>query len=115
MISETVMSALLSASITGAGLVLAVYALITPISDKIFKERAKKLVFLFEEFNKKSKITPDTSAKDFKLLKELRNEIRAVRNFPRYLGQGIVITFGLFCVFILKRCPLFIYFTLTFP
>jgi hypothetical protein len=38
MLGETVVSALLEASITGAGLVLAVYALITPISRKTLKK-----------------------------------------------------------------------------
>ena len=58
MLSETVVSTLLATSITGAGLVLAVYALITPLSEKIFKERARKLEYLLEDFEKeKAKIT----------------------------------------------------------
>jgi hypothetical protein len=43
MLSETIVAAFLETSITGAGLVLAVYALVTPLSQKIFTERANKL------------------------------------------------------------------------
>ena len=94
MLSETVVSTLLEASITGAGLVLAVYALITPMSEKIFKERARRLQHLIEEFEKeKNKITADASNKDFKRLKKLRDEIKEIRIFPRYLSIGILITF----------------------
>jgi hypothetical protein len=99
--SETVVSTFLIASITGAGLVLAIYALITPISEKIFKERARKLDSLLEEFEKeKIKITADSSSKDFKKdfknLKNLKNEIEQYKILPRYLSIGIFITFLLF-------------------
>jgi hypothetical protein len=97
MLSETIVTALLEASITGAGLVLAVYALITPISDKIFKERTKKLESLITNFEKeKEKITIDASNKDFKHLRELKDSINEIRIFPRYLGFGIFITFAVF-------------------
>jgi hypothetical protein len=42
MFSETIVSAFLEASITGAGLVFAVFALITPLSRKIFREKAER-------------------------------------------------------------------------
>jgi Fe2+ transport system protein B len=97
MLTETAVSAFLEASITGAGLVLAVYALITPLSQRIFTERAKKLQSLIEKFEEeKSKITPDSSQEDFNRLNQLRRNIKEVRIFPRYLGIGILITFMLF-------------------
>lgn len=95
--SETVVSIFLVASITGAGLVLAIYALITPISQKIFKERANKLDSLLEEFEKaKKEITADSSKKDYDKLKNLGNEIKQYKFFPRYLGIGILLTFFFF-------------------
>ncbi len=42
MLSEPIVSAFLEASITGAGLVFAVFALITPLSQKILKEKAER-------------------------------------------------------------------------
>ena len=42
------------------------------------------------------KITAETSNKDFKRLTKLREEIRAIRIFPRYLGVGVSVTFLLF-------------------
>jgi|GEM_PF-2255927 len=99
--SETVVSTFLVASITGAGLVLAIYALITPISEKIFRERARKLSDLLEEFAKeRTKISADSSNKDFnkdfKNLKNLKKEIEQYKIFPRYLSFGILLTFFLF-------------------
>jgi uncharacterized membrane protein (DUF485 family) len=97
MLSETVVSTFLVTSITGAGLVLAIYALITPISEKIFRERARKLDALLSKFEtEKSKITADSSDKDFKNLKNLRDEINQFKIFPRYLSIGIFVTFFLF-------------------
>jgi len=102
-LSETVVSAFLEVSITGAGLVLAVYALVTPISEKIFQKRAISLKSLIEEFEKeKNKITVDASTKDFKHLNELRSQIKSIRVFPRYLGVGVVATFSFFML-----CALF--------
>jgi hypothetical protein len=97
MSSETVVSTFLVASITGAGLVLAIYALITPISQKIFKERENKLNGLLKEFEKeKKKITADSSKKEYDKLKNLGNEIKQYKFFPRYLGIGVLLTFFLF-------------------
>jgi hypothetical protein len=97
MVTETVISTFLEASITGAGLVLAIYALMTPISRKIFQERAKKLDELLREFEaEKVKITADSTKKDYKKLKTLSNEIKEYKNFPKYLGIGIIFSFMFF-------------------
>jgi uncharacterized membrane protein len=99
MLSETVVSALLEASVTGAGLVLAVYALVTPISGKIFRERARRLKRLLGEFEEeKNKITPD---RDLKRLKELQKQTKQLRVFPSYWGIGMLLTFILFMVSLL--------------
>ena len=43
MFAETVIDTLLGASITGAGLILAAYALITPIFEKLFIDRISRI------------------------------------------------------------------------
>lgn len=94
MLSETAVSAVLQASITGAGLVLAVYALVTPLSHRIFTERAKILDSKIEEFEKqRCELTLDSSDKEIKQLQKLRKEIEQIKIFPRYLGVGIALTF----------------------
>lgn len=99
MLSETIVTAFLETSITGAGLVLAVYALVTPISEKIFTKRTDKLKHLLEDFeNERNKITADAPSKDFKHLEELRNSIEQIRIFPRYLSYGILASFVAFMI-----------------
>lgn len=97
MLSETLVSTCLEVSITGAGLVLAVYALVTPLSEKIFARRAEQLEHLLKDFEKeKSRITPDAANKDFKHLLQLRDNIGEIKIFPRYLSYGILTSFGVF-------------------
>jgi|WetSurMetagenome_2_1015567.scaffolds.fasta_scaffold355026_1 hypothetical protein len=84
---------------TGAGLALVVYALITPISEKVFRERTEKLESLLRLFEKeKTKLAIDAVDKDFNRLKQPRKEIASIEDFPRYLGIGILATFGFFVV-----------------
>jgi hypothetical protein len=98
-LTEAVVTTFLEASITGAGLVLAIYALITPISKKLFSERADQLnTFLCEFEEGKKKLTDSSSNKDYDDLKSLLNKIKNVRTFPMYMGIGIIVTFTLFVV-----------------
>jgi hypothetical protein len=102
MISESLASAVLAASISGAGLVIAFYALIAHMSDKIFEIR-------FESLDRKNKEVehiandPD-SFKGENLrpttgrLTELSQEIDSIKTFPRYLGPVVAINF---CSFLL--------------
>jgi len=97
MVTETAIATFLTASITGAGLVLAIYALLTPISRKIFQERKIKLDKLLEQFEEeKAKITTDSTKKDYKKLKVISDEIKTYKIFPRYLGIGIILSFFFF-------------------
>jgi uncharacterized membrane protein (DUF485 family) len=95
MLTETVVSTILQASITGAGLIIAIYALITPIMDKIFKERVRLHEKKKQEFDKlKEKIDAESSKKkDFERLTTLSKEIKGIKMFPRYLGVGVLIVF----------------------
>jgi len=84
----------LTASITGAGLIIAIYALITPLMRKIFEERVKLHKRTMKAFDKlKEKISSESSDKDFKQLKTLAAEIKEMRMFPRYLGFGVSLVF----------------------
>jgi hypothetical protein len=97
MVSETVVSALLGASLTGMGLVLAVYALITPISKEIFEQRAKTLEDLIKEFDEDhSKLTADSPEDDWKKITQKRKEISKIRVLPWSFGFGIFVAFTFF-------------------
>lgn len=97
MLSQILVLALLQASVTGAGLVLAVYALIIPIATKLFKSRAENLAGLREEIAKISekldtKDTKDTQ-KRISRLKTISEELSEKISFPSYLSWGILLTF----------------------
>ncbi len=88
----------MEASITGAGLVLAVYALIIPMSTRIFKELDREIKDNLIEFDKlKNSITPE-SKKEMKKLDQLRKNINGTKLLPARLGFGVLITFSLYCL-----------------
>src|SRR4030067_951544 len=93
---------MMTASITGAGLVIAFYALIARMSDSIFSCRFE----LLEEKNQEveqirsnpASFKGDNLEKTSSRLKELSKEIDSTKTFPRYLGIGVGINFALFLV-----------------
>jgi F0F1-type ATP synthase membrane subunit b/b' len=102
MLTETAVSAILQASITGAGLVLAVYALMTPILDNILDVRGKLLRGKQEEFDRlRSELLYEDSNRKIKKLEAVHEEIKVLRAFPKYLGWGILIVFLLYFVSIM--------------
>jgi hypothetical protein len=93
-LSDTALSTVLQVSITGAGLLLAVYALIIPVSRKIFISRALYLFKEKAEFEKKRQnLTANAEPKDFQELQRLTKEIKEVQEFPPYLGTGVIFSF----------------------
>jgi hypothetical protein len=99
MVSETVITALFEASITGMGLVLAVYALLTPISTQIFEQRAETLEDLIKKFDEDhSKLTLDSPKDDWTKDKEKRKEIYKIKVLPWSFGFGILAAFTFFSV-----------------
>jgi hypothetical protein len=89
----------MEASMAGAGLILAIYALIVPMAQRIFKESVEDLNSKITEFEKlKNKITPESDDNELKQLKNLIREIKDLRKFPSYLGIGVVFTFFLFAI-----------------
>jgi hypothetical protein len=91
---------MLTASVTGAGLVIAFYALIARMSDSIFSCRFELLEEKTQEIERirsnPASFKEDNLQKTSSRLKELGKEIDAIKAFPRYLGIGIGINFGLF-------------------
>jgi len=92
-------SSILQASLTGAGLVLAVYTLIIPVSGKLFVKRAKELT---NEINHVKNLSEGIStATTFEELEELATSIKEIKEkggMPQYLGIGIGLTFFGFIV-----------------
>lgn len=97
MLSQEFVFVVLQASLTGAGLVLAIYALITPIANRLFKSRAEALAKVTKEIKKTSeeidtKDTKDTKKKIARLT-TLTEELSSKISFPTYLSLGILLTF----------------------
>jgi len=99
MLTETMVLTILEVSITGAGLIMAIYALITPVVRSMFKERVELRKKKKEEFDKiKKKISSNSSDKDFKRLETLASEIKKIKAFPKYLGIGVSFVFSCFAI-----------------
>jgi uncharacterized protein (DUF2225 family) len=92
----------MEASITGAGLILAIYALIVPMSHRIFVEMDKELTAMKMKFEKiRTTLTPESTDKEMKQLNSLIKEIKSMSKFPSDLGIGVVFTFSVYFVSIL--------------
>ena len=92
-VSETA-STILVASVAGEGLVLAVYALITSILDKIIKARSelveenrKEVNSLLDVYNK------NKTDENFERLTKSHNRLSNLRSFPAFFSVGMFSTF----------------------
>ena len=94
MLSEGSVLAFLGASITGAGLVLAVYTLFVPIAGRFFELRAK---FMYESLSELKEKTSEKgvgiSEKEIEELEELLQDIRTLQSIPSYLTLGMYLSF----------------------
>ena len=98
-LSETLISTILATSVTAAGLILAVYALLTPIFGRIVKTRRKLLADKKAEFDKQREMLFDSSSistNEIRKLQVLKIEIDEVRTFPPFFGDLVLYSF-LFC------------------
>ena len=97
MLTQDFVLTLLQASITGAGLVLAIYALIIPLYRKIFGYRAEEIYEEIQEFKETVRET-DTRVSQEKLkeLKDMLESIEERRGFPAYLSWMTVASFFLY-------------------
>lgn len=96
MITDNFVSTILQASITGAGLILAVYGLVIPIFSKILNYR-------IESLKKRIRDLKSKPAKDFLLgknsIEEMRNDltyIESMRNLPSYFSWMVIASFLLY-------------------
>jgi hypothetical protein len=94
------MTAIMTSSITGAGLVIAYYALIANMSEKVFANRFERINRYRQEIKR---ISSDPESFNDENLKEtterlgrLRKKTDSMKTFPKYLGLGILINFTLF-------------------
>jgi cobalamin biosynthesis protein CobD/CbiB len=88
---------LLQASVTGAGLVLAVYALIIPLSDRIFRYRIKEISDEVDELKKEAEKTGTSiSQDDIRKFRNLLDGIETRKDFPSYLSLWTGLSFLLF-------------------
>jgi len=93
MLSENFVLALLQASITGAGLVLAIYTLILPLSRRFLEERARMTLESLEKLKQKVGEIKIETPIDTKKLEALVNEFQTRQTYPAYLSLGIAVTF----------------------
>ena len=100
MLTDEVVTAIMTSSITGAGLVIAFYALIARMSDRIFSNKLDQLEERRHEL-KEIRSQPESFSeknlkKTSKRLDDLSDEINSIKEFPRYLGWGVIADFLLF-------------------
>jgi len=96
---ENIALALLQSSITGAGLVLTVYALLTPILRTLFEKRAKELKDSIEAYRKKSEtISTEIKEKEIREIRRLLSKIEEKRKLPGYMNLGIMFSFLLYII-----------------
>jgi uncharacterized membrane protein len=97
MLEESIVLTLLEASVTGAGLVLAVYALIIPLSNKMFRYRIKEISEEVEELKKEAEKTQTSiSQDDIKKFRNLLDDIETRKDVPSYLSLWTGLSFLLF-------------------
>jgi len=93
MLSQDFVLALLQASITGAGLVLAIYTLILPLSRRFLEERARRTIESLERLKQKVAETKIESKIDAEKIEGLVKEVQTWQTYPVYLSLGIAVTF----------------------
>jgi hypothetical protein len=99
-LSDGLITAMLTTSITGAGLTIAFYALLANMSEKVFTHRFEKLTQYKNEIKKISSDPESFNDENLKttneILERMRKKADAMKTFPRYLGFGIGLNFAIF-------------------
>jgi uncharacterized membrane protein (DUF106 family) len=108
MLTETFLSTVVVVGVTGAGLVLAIYALIIPISRRMFINRTRLLRRQMKEFEEQREELETKDSKKLKRLQQLADSIRETKIFPRYLSYGMLLTFSLYLTSALSGFTYFI-------
>ena len=99
MLNENIVLGLLQASITGAGLVLTVYALLIPVARQIFQNRTSELKQFLEHYKKESKKLEEKISKG-KIPSQTTQEIKVYlylierkMGLPDYMRKGMLSCF----------------------
>jgi hypothetical protein len=102
MLADNIVTAVMAASVTGAGLVIAFYALLAHMSGKIFSTRFEQLderrTQVKQIISNPDSFSETNLKKTTAKLKELEKQIHSMKAFPQYLGAGVIISFALFIV-----------------
>ena len=93
-LSELAVSTILVASVAGAGLVLAVYTLITSVLDKIIKTRRELIAENERRFDDSfESYRAEKTDANLQRLTESHNRLSELRSFPSILSYGVTFTF----------------------
>lgn len=98
MLEENLVLALLQASITGAGLVLAVYALIVPLWRRISRHWANIEYRMYDSFRKKVADAEQPSLDQTSTLKTMLESIEMYQSLPVFFSLSIAATFTSFTI-----------------
>jgi uncharacterized membrane protein len=99
MLTESLITSILQASLTGAGLVLAIYALILPISGRLFEMRKREIEHGVQAIKTKvEEIKGIPSLEKIEEIKKTAENLEEKATFPTYLGYGMALSFISFII-----------------
>lgn len=93
MLAESVVETLLQSSITGAGLILAVYGIIIPVFGKIIRFRMDSLKNLIKQLKEKPISEFLFREGSIEEAKESLNYIDEIRKLPTYFTTAVIFSF----------------------
>jgi hypothetical protein len=94
MLTENAVIGILQSCIAGAGLVLAIYALILPVLRRLFKEKSKVLKSMISELRARTdKVSAGSPQQEFRQIAELGKSLEKVKGFPKYVSAGMMFSF----------------------
>lgn len=93
MLEINIVIALLQASITGAGLILAVYGIIIPIFSKIVRYRITSLTNLIKQIRDKPASEFLFKEESIEKAKESLDYIDEIRKLPTYFNKAVIFSF----------------------
>jgi len=93
MIETNLITALLQASITGAGLILAVYGIIIPIFNKIVRYRITSLTNVIQQIRDKPASEFLFKEESIEEAKESLDYIDEIRKLPTYFNRAVILSF----------------------
>jgi len=93
MLEPNIVTALLQSSITGAGLILAVYGIIIPVFSKIVRYRVTSLINLIKQIREKPASEFLFKEDSIGEAKESLDYIDEIRKLPTYFNKAVIFSF----------------------